>query len=195
MKKGERLAILKRDEHQSQMQHYNEEQGWHNNGYCGDVDINPCTHLQVHHIQPRRTGGLDEPTNLITLYQCEHVGVCPDKRIEGGLRGGKYAPDNMFVVHRDIRDATMEYKGDVNMYNQVFEARNEQLKQGNIYWNTTHDVEMKQTAVERSQNPGWWLGWANYDQEAEQEPVETETPKKNIFSGLSLDQLNDALFG
>lgn len=78
--KRQREAILERDEHTSQMRHYSEEKGWHTGGYCIDGGEN-CTDLHIHHIVPQREGGSDEPENLITLFACEHVGVCKQQKI------------------------------------------------------------------------------------------------------------------
>jgi hypothetical protein len=80
----QRAAILDRDNHQSQMRHYSEEKGWHTGGYCEDGGVG-CTHLEVHHTTPQGVGGEDTPENLITLYKCEHTGVCPDAKIKKGL--------------------------------------------------------------------------------------------------------------
>lgn len=79
--KAQREAILQRDEHTSQMRHYSEDRGFYNNKAC-PYDNNLCTSLQVHHIQPRRAHGGNEPENLITIFECEHVGRCKDNRIK-----------------------------------------------------------------------------------------------------------------
>lgn len=82
--KKQREAILERDNHTSQMRHYSEEEGWHTGGYCEDGGEG-CSHLAVHHIKPQREGGSDEPENLITLFECEHVGRCPSGKIRDNL--------------------------------------------------------------------------------------------------------------
>lgn len=78
-----RKKILERDNHTSQMRHYDEEKGWHTGGYCDDGGEG-CENLHVHHITPQRMGGKDEPDNLITVFSCEHNGVCPDEKIKDG---------------------------------------------------------------------------------------------------------------
>ena len=79
-----RQEILERDSHTSGMRHYSEARGWYFNDSC-PFDHKPCDQLQVHHIQPRRSGGaIEDPDNLITLFQCEHVGVCNSRRICNG---------------------------------------------------------------------------------------------------------------
>lgn len=80
----QRKAILERDDNTSQMRHYSEEKGWHKGGYCED-EGEGCTDLHVHHIKPQRSGGNDEPENLITLFACEHVGVCKQEKIKKGF--------------------------------------------------------------------------------------------------------------
>jgi hypothetical protein len=79
--KKQRQAILERDDYTSQMRHYSEDEGWHHGGYCEDGG-KECTDLHVHHIIPQREGGLDEPENLITLFACEHIGVCKQQKIK-----------------------------------------------------------------------------------------------------------------
>lgn len=63
------------------MRHYDEERGWYTNDSC-PYDNKPCSSLNVHHILPQRMGGSDEPTNLITLFECEHIARCKDNRIQ-----------------------------------------------------------------------------------------------------------------
>jgi len=85
--RGQRAAILDRDGHMSQMQHYNEEQGFFKGGLCTDGQKGNCDNLHVHHLTPKRLlqhaprDVINDPTNLITLAQCDHVGVCRDRKI------------------------------------------------------------------------------------------------------------------
>lgn len=81
--KRQREAILERDDNQGQMRHYNERDGWHTGGYCDDPSS--CTHLNVHHISTQRNGGNDDPKNLITIYECEHNGRCPEGKVVSHL--------------------------------------------------------------------------------------------------------------
>lgn len=63
----QRKAILRRDNHQSQLRYYDEERGWHNDiDHCED-EGKDCPHLQAHHVKPQRSGGDDSPNNTITL--------------------------------------------------------------------------------------------------------------------------------
>jgi hypothetical protein len=86
--KGQRQAILERDDYTSQMRHYSEEKGFYNNEAC-PYDGQPCDHLSVHHVLPVREGArrgmkpedVNDPSNLITIFSCEHTGVCPSRRI------------------------------------------------------------------------------------------------------------------
>jgi len=79
--KNQREAILERDDYHSQMRHYSEGRGWYKNDVC-PYDGEPCPHLHVHHIQPQRAHGGNDPTNLITIFECEHTGRCPSNRIK-----------------------------------------------------------------------------------------------------------------
>lgn len=82
LNKKQREAILDRDDHTSQLRTYSEEEGWHNaEGYCEDEGAT-CQWLHVHHIEPQRTGGSDDSTNVITLFACQHIGYCPGGRIK-----------------------------------------------------------------------------------------------------------------
>lgn len=138
----ERLKIIERDNGEPQMRHYDENRGWWTGGYCELL----CQFLQVHHIDTQRNGGGNTPDNLITLAQCEHTGVCPARQIVGGLRGGKYTNENQFVVHPDIRLATMSYNGDPSFFGKFFKARDEAVAAGELYHNDDHDAEMFETA-------------------------------------------------
>jgi hypothetical protein len=143
----QRREIIERDDGQSQMRHYSEEQGWHTLPPC---EPDGCK-LQVHHIQLQRDGGQDVPDNLITLAQCEHTG----KRCDGTM----VDPTQDFVVHPDVIDAVNAYRGGVkNAFELMAQARNEVLGQGEIYHNPDHDAEMAETALERTLNAvaaGW----------------------------------------
>jgi len=78
--KAQRDWIIERDEGTSQMRHYSEEKGFYNHKACPH-DGEPCGHLEIHHILPRRVGGGASADNLLTVFKCEHTGVCPSKRI------------------------------------------------------------------------------------------------------------------
>jgi len=147
----QRKAILERDDYQSQMRHYSEEKGWHTSG----DDKN----LQVHHVTPQGWAKrvlnwpddkIDSPRNLITVSEREHVG----RRYDGTLTG-----DKDFVIHPDTRQAFREHrKGNKGAFKDMVEGRKAKVDQGDKYWNTDHDVEMKQTAIERTDNAairGW----------------------------------------
>lgn len=71
---------------------------------------------------------------------------------------GKWLNDRGFCVHRDIQEALMNYQPGGDSLSDVFEQRDQQVEDGEEYWNTNHDAEMLETAWERSHNPGWWLG-------------------------------------
>lgn len=86
--KAQRERILQRDGFTSGMRHYSEEKGFYQNKAC-PFDGQPCTSLQVHHIEPVRWGlfnlfkpaEINSPDNTITLFECEHVGHCRAGRI------------------------------------------------------------------------------------------------------------------
>ena len=165
LSKSQREAILKRDDYQSQMRHYTEEKGWHTGGYCEDGGEG-CTNLEVHHIKPRRTcetqEEADNARNLITLYSCEHTGVCKDRKMKEG--GGKYTDSQHHTtINSDMRDARKNYKGrGGNTFAETFRRRNEMLERDkNIkYWDHDHDIEMRETAEERTvinAIKGWFM--------------------------------------
>lgn len=156
--KNQRKAILERDNHTSQMRHYSEEKGWHTGGYCEEG----CDNLHVHHISPRRIESdkgktreqVNDPRNLITLYQCEHVGICRDRKMEDRE---KYVPewirdDNFepMVEHPDVTYATRTYDGSPRSFQHMIELRNEAIALGKKYWQDEHDVELRETAEERT---------------------------------------------
>lgn len=154
----QRKSIIERDNGTSIMQHYSEEEGWHNGGYCEEWQ--ECTNLQVHHLVPQRMlydmipkptrEQVDDPLNLGTLFSCEHIGCCPD---------GKPIPENAFVLHPDNEIARQLYATLGNeAYDQMMAHRDELLAQGEPYWNPDHDAEMLQTAAENTilaESQGW----------------------------------------
>lgn len=153
----QRNSIIERDWGTSQLLHYNEREGWYKGGYCQERG-GDCTDLHVHHIDPQRNGGGDEPNNLITLYACEHVGVCKQARLIPELaipvldrRPNKYVdPDKAFVVHPDITEAFMGYDGTGDYFKKVFADRDERVRNGEYYWNTDHDEQFRETARVRT---------------------------------------------
>lgn len=78
----QRKAILSRDNHTPQERGYSEEKGWHKKHDPCPYDGKPCDSLDVHHIEPRRVGGKNEPENLITVSSCFHTGRCRSGRIK-----------------------------------------------------------------------------------------------------------------
>lgn len=140
----QRRLIIERDDGKPAMRHYDEARGWHTGGYCGEET---CDHLQVHHIDTQRNGGGNTSDNLITLAQCEHTGVCPARKIIGGVRNGKYTNAQQFVVHPDIREAMMNYTGDSSSFSTIFKRRDQCVENGETYHNDDHDSEMAETAL------------------------------------------------
>lgn len=153
----QRHSIIERDWGTSQLLHYNEKEGWYKGGYCRERG-GDCTDLHIHHIDPQRNGGGDEPNNLITLYACEHVGICKQNRIvpevalhiEGKKQGKFVDPERAFVVHPDITRAFLGYDGTDDYFKKIFHDRDERVKNGEYYWNTDHDEQFARTARERS---------------------------------------------
>lgn len=147
----QRQAIIIRDEETSQMRHYSEQKGFFKKKKedCLNCDGQGCG-LQVHHIDPRRNGGGDEPNNLITLFQCEH---------NGKKKKGFADPKTEFVVHEDMIDVFKKYRnGDKKAFQKMSEERTAKLQSGIIYWNPDHDEEMLETAQERTKK-ATLLGW------------------------------------
>lgn len=144
--------ILKRDNNTSQMRHYTEASGFKpkNVKKCKGCNGEGCP-LQVHHITTQRNGGMDNPNNLITIYECEHNG----RKKDGTLAD----PDKEFMVHPDMPEVFKNYRsGDKKAFQKMQKKRNEQIESGEIYWNTDHDEEMLETAKERTNNV-IALGW------------------------------------
>ena len=138
--------ILTRDNNTSQMRHYSEEKGWHckDPTTCEGCDGKGCPR-HVHHINPQGNGGSNRPNNLITLFSCEHIGR------KGN--GDTVDPEKEFVVHPDNIRALKEYRaGNKDAYNELMDERSEKTKRGEPYWSTDHDIEMAQTAEERTNN-------------------------------------------
>ena len=54
-----------------------------------------------------------------------------------------------FVVHPDIQYALMNYHPDYG-FKGVFRDRDKAVEAGEVYWETDHDAEMRETAYERS---------------------------------------------
>lgn len=160
----QRNAILERDGNDSQFRHYTEEKGFHTRGYC-KTPKEPCDHLEVHHIKPRRVGGDADPRNLVTVSKCEHVGICPSGRLSVGkyttyngerrLRPGKYVNDRNFVIHPDMEESFKNYDGTRDPFQTVFDERAEEVRRGEIFWRDGHDIELKETAEEKTMTPGW----------------------------------------
>ena len=69
----QRHSIIERDWGTSQLLHYNEKEGWYKGGYCQERG-GDCTDLHVHHIDPQRNGGGDEPTQLTTKSKTKSDG-------------------------------------------------------------------------------------------------------------------------
>lgn len=80
--KGQRNAILRRDNHTPQERGYSEEKGWHKMHDPCPHDQEPCDSMDVHHIKPRRVGGKNEPDNLLTTASCFHTGRCRSGRVK-----------------------------------------------------------------------------------------------------------------
>ena len=155
----QRKSIIERDGGTSQIRHYSEERGWHTGGYCDESET--CTNLHVHHVGTRRNmrdstrEEVDAPENLITTFSCEHVGVCPDGKIDGGR---KYVERKHFVIHPDTETAFKNYDGTPRSFKVMGEIREELIAEGEQYYDNDHDREMAETARERTilaQTKGW----------------------------------------
>jgi len=73
-------------------------------------------------------------------------------------KGGRWAGDKQFVVHKDIQEALQNYSPGGDSFKEVFAQRDQYVEDGVIYWNTDHDTEMAETAKERTQRAatkGW----------------------------------------
>lgn len=65
-------------------------------------------------------------------------------------RGSKYVDDETFCVHPDTKKARKGYKGNGTSFTEMFRERDRLLEEGQPFWNTDHDVEMTETARQRS---------------------------------------------
>lgn len=149
---SQKKKILERDEYTSQMQHYSEKGGFQKG--CKDCPVAKKglkRKLNVHHINPNGNGGSNDPQNLITVFECEHTGkMCDGKLVD---------PNKKFVIHPDMLRGFFEYrKGNKKAIQEVMDRRRPLKENGEIYWNTDHDAELKQTAIERTLN-AVNLGW------------------------------------
>lgn len=146
---NQRRAIIERDNHTSQMRHYTEQCGFKPG--CIDCPLPEQQKLHVHHVDPHGNGGTNDAVNLLTIFECEHVG----KKCDGSL----VDPTEKFVVHPDMVEGLKRYrKGDKYAIAKVMSAREPLKEHGDVYWNPDHDAEMKETAVERTLNAlnnGW----------------------------------------
>lgn len=151
LNKKQRQAILDRDNNTSQMRHYDERKGWVKGKPCATSE---CA-LQVHHIETQRNGGEDDPSNLITILECEHNGRCRTGEI--------LDPEKTFIVHPDMPEVFQEYrKGNKNAFAQMFAKRNAKKEANEAYWNTEHDSEMAETASDNTKSAitkGWKWPW------------------------------------
>ena len=73
---------------------------------------------------------------------------------EHGPKPGKWVDTKKaFVVHPDMQEALMNYNPSRSSFKDCFNARDEAVEAGEEYWETDHDVEMAETARERSRHP------------------------------------------
>lgn len=66
-------------------------------------------------------------------------------------RGNKFIdPDKAFIIHKDQWAWLRNYKGKDTPIDALFREREEKLDEGEPFWNSDHDEEMKETARERN---------------------------------------------
>lgn len=129
-----RRKILDRDRSRCQFPIYDEEKGWR---FCGSTD-----RVQVHHISPQRwseffmlEADCNEFANLITLCFYHHQSEIHPDMIEARHNYG-------IQKSRGIEKP--------NSYQQVFNNRDELIREGETYWNTDYDEFFSQRAEEQS---------------------------------------------
>ena len=102
--------------------------------------------LDVHHLVPRgyysqhfrRDWDLNGPDNCLTLCSEHHRGF------------NTSIPDRL-VIHPDTRVALREYrKGDKGAFKKMMDVRYELCRNGETYWNTTHDLVLKHLVMRRN---------------------------------------------
>lgn len=132
---AQRKAILERDGHKCQAPIEHE---------CNGSPKMPeeDRKLQVHHLIPQRYS--------------EVVGIPnPDFELNGLTLCEKFHQE---VIHPDMIEAKKTYYKDKGAFKKVFEARNQKLKNKEVYWNTVYDRQLHVTAVRNSQlarQNGW----------------------------------------
>ena len=155
----QRRLILDRDDHTSQLTQYSEEKGWHRSqGYCGDGEN--CTHLHVHHVEPSGIGmsegknrkDIDTASNLITVFECEHTGRCPERKLPGGAKYVEIGSEEQLVIHPDTTLAYQNYRGirKPTSFDVMAEIRAEARANGEVYWEDSWDTILTDTADERT---------------------------------------------
>jgi hypothetical protein len=124
----QRDAIVERDDNKCQFPEHHKHKGG----------------LQVHHIIPQRYS--------------EQLGIDPDFP-ENGLT---LCEDSHHKVHPDIKRAKQTYhqkkRVGESSFNEVFQERQEKIKNKEIYWDDSWDRKMSTTAVRNTQKKSK-LGW------------------------------------
>ena len=164
----QRRLILDRANHQSELLHYSEELGWHRSkGYCGEGEN--CEHLHVHHIEPVRIGKLkgknrkeiDQSSNLIVLFECEHTGRCPERKLPNREKYVEPGIDEQPVMHEDTTVAYQNYEGKYRKptsFDRMNDIRAELVEEGEVYWTDDWDgmmIDIAEEATKCKAAEGW----------------------------------------
>ena len=71
--------------------------------------------------------------------QLEEIGIHEESRVHGKQ-----------VEHPDVTYATRNYDGTPTGFDHMIELRNEAIENDENYWQDEHDIELKETAEERT---------------------------------------------
>lgn len=109
-------------------------------------------HLNGH---AKECGGRLEVHHILGQRYCRHFKIDPDFPANA-ITICENAHSK--VIHPDMQTARREYGMNKESYHKAFEARDELLKEGKIYWNDEHDRSMTAVAIrntQRAESNGW----------------------------------------
>lgn len=67
--------------------------------------------------------------------------------------------DKSFTIHPDMLDFYQGYKRGGPTMDDISDARDKKLEDGQPFWNTDHDEELRETAKENTDNAITGRGW------------------------------------
>lgn len=106
---------------------------------------------------PHNCGGQLEVHHILCQRYLTNLGVDPDFA-ENAITICRNAHQEK--VHPDMKKARKEYRRNKNSYREIFEQRDEMLRNREIYWNPQYDRQMQVVALrntQRAKKEGWEL--------------------------------------